>query len=275
MKQDDDWANTLQEKILDSAKYRNTGLHPETVKDLIYQEMQKYSSIRQILKAVRVKLHNIVAPYLGEPNYDVLSEKLDKIIDTSLESHDLQSFCLEVLKQHASTAERIPFMEDFYSQLFTEVGMPSSILDLACGLHPFFFPWMGLPLTTRYYAYDIIQPRIEFINHFFTKIKIEPLAENRDILINPPKFKADLGIFFKEAHRFEKRCRGCNRDFWQNLEVEVLAVSLPTQDLAGTHNLVDYHHKLIKENLETGKPFKEIVFSNEIIYLIEKPGKVD
>ena len=41
------------------------------------------------------------------------------------------------------------------------------VLDLACGLHPLAFPWMGLPLTTQYYAYDIHQPRVDLIGHFF------------------------------------------------------------------------------------------------------------
>ena len=68
------------------------------------------------------------------------------------------------------------FPDNFYQTIFHQTGLPSSLHDLACGLHPLSFPWMGLPLTTLYYAYDIIQPRIDFINHFFSKIGISPMA---------------------------------------------------------------------------------------------------
>jgi 16S rRNA (guanine(1405)-N(7))-methyltransferase len=231
--------------------------------------MPKQNSQKSVLKSVRRKLHNIVAPYLGEPDYAAYSAKLSKIRDSSLQSNELRSFCLEILSEHASTKERIPFHSQFYSELFQEVGKPGSVVDLACGLHPFAFPWMGLPLSIEYHAYDILQPRIDFINLFFTKIGLKPLAENRDILVNPPLIRSDLGLFFKEAHRFEKRQPGCNRNFWQSLIVSNLAISLPTQDLSGTHRLIDYHRQLVLENLPEGSEVKEIEFPNEVLFILK------
>ncbi|MEA3326654.1 MAG: hypothetical protein U9R53_05020, partial [Chloroflexota bacterium] len=241
--------------------------------NLIDQEAPKYSSQKTLKKAVRRKLHNIVAPYLGDPDYEQLLMRLSQIEDSSLDSPHLQSFCLDVLNLHASTAERITHRSDFYNKLFNLTGKPNTILDLACGLHPLAFPWMGLPLTTRYHAFDIIQPRIDFINSFFIKIGLDPLAKNQDILTQPPKIHANLGIFFKEAHRFEKRNHGSNKGFFSSLNVDLLAVSLPNQDLAGTHNLLDQNRNLIYENLPTNKNVSELLIENEIIFLIEKPGQ--
>jgi hypothetical protein len=129
---------------------------------------------------------------------------------------------------------------------------------------------MELPLSTQYHAYDIIQPRINFINLFFENIGLAPLAENRDILVHPPQIHADLGIFFKEAHRIEKRQPGCNRAFWRSLNVDVLAVSLPTQDLSGSHSLLDQHRELVSENLPNKARVEELLFDDEIVFLIEK-----
>ena len=42
-----------------------------------------------------------------------------------------------------------------------------SILDLACAMHPFAHPWMNLPPDCPYLAYDLHQPRVDLINHFF------------------------------------------------------------------------------------------------------------
>ena len=163
--------------------------------------------------------------------------------------------------------------EALYQRLFAATGQPATVLDLACALHPLAFPWMGLPLTTAYYAYDIVQPRVDFINHFFEVLGMAPLAENRDILVNPPDIEADLGIFFKEAHRFEKRQPGCNREFWASLNVKTLAVSLPTQNLAGTHSLLDLHRQLVEANLAPGKILEELIFDKEVIFLIDHPGR--
>jgi 16S rRNA (guanine(1405)-N(7))-methyltransferase len=264
----------LVEKVLNTRKYRHTGLNPQTVHDLIEQEAPQQSSEKALYKAVRRKLHNIVAPYLGDPDYAALSRGLSALESPSLDSPELQAICLEALSSHASTAERIPNQSEFYKRLFAATGTPANILDLACALHPLAFPWMGLPPSTAYHAYDIVQPRLDFINHFFEAVGLTPLAENRDILVDPPQTQADLGIFFKEAHRFEKRQPGCNRNFWANLHVETLAVSLPTQNLSGTHSLLDQHRQLVEANIALGKIREELIFEKEVVFLIAHPGRI-
>lgn len=270
MNAEDKLVQDLSAQIINAKKYRHLSLNPTTIENLIRQEAHLHPSQKAILKAVKRKLHNIVAPYLGEPDYAALTEELSQIEIDAYDSPILKAFCLKVLSQHASAAERIPFMTDFYAQLCQVTCKPGVILDLACGLHPLAFPWMGLPTTVRYYAYDIIQPRVDFINIFFTKIGLAPLAENRDILVDPPEHPADLGIFFKEAHRFEKRQPGCNHAFWEALNVDELAVSLPITDLSGTHSLLEGHRRLVFTNLPKDRQVNEILIGNEIIFLIAK-----
>ena len=270
MNLEDKLIQEMIDHVVDSKKYRHIGLNLSTVEDLIRQEAPHHTSQKAILKAVKRKLHNIVAPYLGDPDYSTQTKELSKLEFYSLDSEPLKAFCLDVLSQHASTAERIPIMAQFYAQLFRAVGQPEVILDLACGLHPLSFPWMGLPTSVRYHAYDILQPRVDFINQFFAKIGLAPLAENRDILVSPPSHPADLGIFFKEAHRFEKRHPGCNRAFWEALDVKTLAVSLPSKDLSGTHSLLESHRKLVHANLPTNRTVREILIENEVVFLLDE-----
>ncbi len=270
MKVENQLVQGLVGQILSTKKYRHLGLNQATVEDLVRQETLQQGSQKATLKAVRRKLHNIVAPYLGQPDYPALTKELFKIEDLALDSPQLKNFCLKVLSQHASTAERIPIMDEFYPQLFHAPGKPQVIFDLACGLHPLAFPWMGLPASVCYHAFDIIQPRVDFINLFLSKIGLTPLAENRDILVNPPEGAADLAFFFKEAHRFEKRQPGCNRAFWSALNVKTLAVSLPATDLSGTHSLQQRHRDLVFSNLPEGLPIQEIKIENEIVFLIDK-----
>jgi 16S rRNA (guanine(1405)-N(7))-methyltransferase len=130
---------------------------------------------------------------------------------------------------------------------------------------------MGLPLNTRYHAYDIHKKRVELINLFFKLQRMEPLAEHIDILVNPPKVQADIAFFFKEAHRFEQRQKGCNRDFWQKLRVKWLLVSLPARSLSGSRNLVKSHRRLVETTME-GEPWtcEELVIENELVFVINK-----
>jgi len=272
MNDQEDLLVELRERILKSRKYRQLGLNPDTVADLIRGELKDNTSEKILRKNVRRKLHNIVAPYLGELDYSALSEQLDQMGPTSLGDENLKKFCLGVLSQHASTAERLPHMSLFYEKLFKVTGKPGTILDLACGHHPFAFPWMNLPTDVKYYAYDIIQPRIDLINQFFVQIGLAPLAVNQDILVKPPQIHADLAIFFKEAHRLEKRQPGSNKKLWAGLNTDILAVSLPTQNIPGTHLLIDQHRNLVQKNLTENQKFSEIVIENELIFIIEQRG---
>jgi 16S rRNA (guanine(1405)-N(7))-methyltransferase len=261
------------ENIEDSRKYRRMGLNHATLTNLISQEAPKHSSQKKLIKAVKRKLHNIVAPYLGDPDYAELYPQLHQLKGKSVTAPAVRAFCQQVLGQHASTAERLPHLESFYQRIFETIGVPESILDLACGLQPFALPWMGLPTSTHYYAFDIVQPRIEFINTFFTTFGLEPLAKNEDILVHPPKIQADAAFFFKEAHRFEKRSPGCNQAFWRSLDVRTLVISLPARNLSGTHSLTDQHRLLVKNNLPENQPMQEVLIEDEMIFIIPHPGE--
>jgi len=260
----------LTREIFASRKYRDLGLPPETLRDLLEQEVSKGRSDSAALQAVREKLHNIVAPYLGDPDYAAIPGELTHAVSSgSMEA--VKAVCVEILASHASTRERIPLLDHFYEQLWTVTGMPGTILDLACGLHPFGLPWMGLPAQTHYYAYDLHSPRIASINQFFTLMDREPLGFAQDILVSPPQIDADVGLFFKEAHRFEQRKKGCNRAFFEALKVRWLLVSLPAADLSGHHSLVERQRKLMNSILAGSNwPVVEILIENELIFCIRK-----
>ncbi len=257
-------------ELLNSRKYCELGLPEVTVRDLIQQEIPKYRTAKEAFKAVRQKLHNIVAPYLGDVDYQRASEDLLNAF-ASGDPQQVRAVCEALLRSHASTRERLTDLRAFYEQLFTITGQPDSILDLACGMNPFAFSWMMLPTTVRYYAYDIHHPRVALINQYFSLIGLQPLAEVRDVLVDPPKVEAEVAFFFKEAHRFEQRRRGCNRDFWRALRVKWLLVSLPVKDLTGHHSIVERQRALMKRSLAgLSWVVTELMFDSEVVFCIQK-----
>jgi 16S rRNA (guanine(1405)-N(7))-methyltransferase len=256
--------------LLASRKYRSLSLPRETLFDLVQQAGQQTADPRELDHIVREKLHRLVAPYLGDPDYPACCHDLDVAFLTHDEAQ-IQAACRKILAAHASTRERLPILPEFYARLFAFTGRPHVLLDLACGLNPFALPWMGLPADTHYYAYDLHQPRLDAINHFFELNKMAPLAIHQDILVNPPAIDADVAFFFKEAHRFEQRRHGCNRQFWQQIHARYLLVSLPTRNLTGSHPKTEQHRRLVMESI-AGLPWhvQEIEFKNEIVFCIEK-----
>ena len=93
----------------------------------------------------------------------------------------------------------------------------------------------------------------------------------RDILLDPPQTPADTAFFFKEAHRFEARKKGCNRAFWISLPVKTIVLTLPAENLTGTHQMRDRQRGLIEKNIEgLGWQLEETEIAGEMIFIIRK-----
>jgi 16S rRNA (guanine(1405)-N(7))-methyltransferase len=260
----------LVRQIHNTRKYRNVEITSATIVDLLKKELPVHNNHRDALKVVRRKLHNIVATYLGDADVPLSKQRLTEAFQSG-DQAQVKVVCSDILASHASTRERISILEDFYSRIFTLTGQPGTILDLACGLNPFTFPWMHLPDTVQYHAYDLNCGRIDLINHYFLLQGLAPNAQADDILVTPPKIQADIAFFFKEAHRFEQRQHGCNLPFWKALHVRYLLVSLPTNSLSGQHPLIEGHRRLVYNLLKNQSwDVQEILFANEIVFCIDK-----
>ncbi|HSN95557.1 MAG TPA: hypothetical protein VLR89_10945, partial [Anaerolineaceae bacterium] len=163
------------------------------------------------------------------------------------------------------------FIEPFAAFLNPYFEQSKTILDLACALDPLILPWLEPGFGTKLLCYDVNSPRIQFLNRYFRAFYPTAQAIRRDVLAEPPKEKADLAIFLKEAHRFEKRRPGCNRDFFLSVPAKTLIVSLPAEDLAGKHSLEAYHTRLIEEAITGfGWDCSKTSIGNELIFVIQK-----
>jgi len=256
--------------ILQNRKYLELNIPREMVIDLIKHEKAAGLEEKAVLKNVRRKMHNIVAPYLGDPNYADAIHWLE-VAYQSNNVEKIKQACTRILKEHASTRERIPYLKDFYEQIFAICGKPGSILDLACGLNPISLLWMNLPSSTDYYAFDIHTPRVNFINQFLVLAGKQPLAEVRDVLVRPPEIRSDIVFFFKEAHRLEQRRKGANRELWRALNVNTLFVSLPSSSLSGQHDLSGQMRRLVQNAIQgLTWSMQEIKIGNELVFCIKK-----
>lgn len=262
--------NELVEAVGRKPAYRTMQIPEATLHDLAEKALTRQPSSRLALKSVRRKLHQIAAPYLGDPDYDRATRSL-QVAFQSYEPQTILTCCREIMTHHTSTRERLSILDGFYQRIFEISGKPASILDLACGLNPLSLRWMALPENTRYQAYDIHSPRVALLNSYFRLEEIPATAFVRDILIDPPADFADVAFLFKEAHRFEEREAGCNRALWLSLKVSYLIVSLPPCSMSGKHDLSLKNRKLVTGIADLEKwHVTELVFPNEQVFVIDK-----
>ena len=254
--------------VKQSQKYRDAS--EETIRALAEVAVRQHKKPKQAIKAVRTQLHSIMAPYLGDPDYGVAAAQLDEAFASGDETAVL-STCRDILHTHLSTRERLPILDSFYARIFVVTGRPRAILDVACGLNPLGFPWMGLTPPVDYYAYDIHQPRIDFLNHYFRLQGLPPLAQLQDVALQPPQAAADLALLLKEMPRFERNYRGRGRPLLESLRVHWLVISFPTVSTHGGRNLTGRYRDFMQQLIAGHDwPTTELLFDGELVFCIEK-----
>ena len=66
--------------VKQSKKYQDTG--EETIRELAVAALQQHRKPKAAVKAVRKRLHSIMAPYLGDPDYVAAAQQLDTAFAT-------------------------------------------------------------------------------------------------------------------------------------------------------------------------------------------------
>ncbi len=255
--------------VKQSKKYRDTS--EETIRLLAVEAVVEHKKPKPAEKAVRKRLHSIMAPYLGDPDYNAAAQLLTDVF-VGGNAAAIRAACRDLMYAHLSTRERLPLLDVFYRDIFAVTGPPRRLLDLACGLNPLAFPWMDLPATgTDFIAYDIHEPRIDFLNHYFILQGLPPLAFLKDLAAEPPAESGDVALFLKEMPRFERNYPGHGRALLEALDVRWLVVSFPTISTHGGRNLTNRYREFFYQIVDGADwPVTELLFDTELVFCAEK-----
>lgn len=254
--------------VKESAKYGDTS--EATIRELAQEAVRQHRKTKAAIKAVRARLHSIMAPYLGDPDYEAAAAQLAAAFAAGDEAA-IDTICLDCLSAHLSTRERLPILSDFYARIFAVTGKPRALLDIACGLNPLALRWMDLPRPFSFYAYDIHEPRIAFINHYFRLEGLAPLAQVQDVAMQPPRPAADVALFLKEMPRFERNYGGRGRPLLEAIRARYLVVSYPTVSTHGGRNLTDRYREFMYQLIQGHNwPVTELLFTGELVFIVEK-----
>jgi 16S rRNA (guanine(1405)-N(7))-methyltransferase len=240
-------------------KYRHVS--PETLSRVASWALVRYRSDKEIVKAAKRKLHQVYAAYLSPK----AAARLAQLVAGPQES---RASCLEAMSFHASTTERLPILEELYGRIFAVTGIPNRVLDLACGLHPFGLPWMGLPETASYHAMDIDCELMALLGGFFSN---QLAAKCRDVLVRPPEEPADLAFLLKAMPCLEQQERGASLRLLRALKVRFAVVSFPVHSLGGrSKGMAEHYAAMAGELIKTlGTDAEVLRYPSEIFYVIE------
>ena len=266
---DETAVDTVVDAIKQSRKYRDTS--EETIRQLAVEAVIEHKKPKPAEKAVRKRLHSIMAPYLGDPDYAAARQLLTDSFSGGDEKV-IRAACRDLMYTHLSTRERLPILDTFYRDIFAVTGPPRRLLDIACGLNPLAFPWMGLPAAgTDFIAYDIHEPRVDFLNHYFVLQGLPPHAYVKDVAVGAPTESGDVALFLKEMPRFERNYPGHGRALLDAIDTRWLVVSFPTISTHGGRNLTNRYREFFQQMIDgSGWSAVELLFDTELVFCAEK-----
>ena len=262
----------LVQAVQKSSKY--AAITPILIEQIAAQELAKGRSHKEALKATKNKLHQIAAVYLTRrPDYDAWLAQLEQAWPNAQAQ---QQVCRALMANHASTKERLPILDDFYSILLRDLPPIHSLQDLACGLNPLTLPWMmqsgALAADFTYWALDIYADLAHFLQSFFALATINGRATATDILHEPPDTQTDVALLFKAAPCLEQVDKQAGQRLLEQVNARVLFVSFPVHSLSGrqrgmVQNYTAHFHEMV-HNLSWR--VEQFEFDTELVFRIWK-----
>jgi len=260
----------LVEAVLKSSKYRN--VCEDLIRNIGMRELSKRRNLKVAIKATKNKLHQIGGAYfLKKPNYDVWLKKLQET--KRLGDKDLfRKTCAKIMSYHYSTRERLNFLSEFYSRIFSLLPPVHSIMDVACGFHPLSIPWMPISDNVKYYAYDIYKDMMDFLDKFMLINNVQGCTEVRDVVQHPPEVKADLAFVLNTIPCLEQIQKSAGLKILESINSKFLAVSFPVKTLGGKEKNMRKHYEAAFNKLTEEKDWdiQRLEFKSELVFLITK-----
>jgi len=270
MERKNDQLDTLVDAIMASSKYKH--VCKELIMYIGAQELSKRRNVKEALKATKNKLHQIGSAYLdSRVHYESWLNEL-RMAALSANRDNLLHGCTRIMNHHASTRERLPILEQFYSEIFTYLPPIRSVLDIACGLHPLAIPWMPLPEDAEYYACDNYQDMMDFLHSWMVIINMQGHTQVCDVIQQCPSYKVDLAFVLKTIPCLEQVDKSTGSRLLHTINADHLVVSFPVHSLGGKRKgMVEHYETHFRELVANEKwEIKKLEFSSELVFVVRK-----
>jgi 16S rRNA (guanine(1405)-N(7))-methyltransferase len=244
----------------------------DLVRSIGRRELRERRTLREAVKATRSKLHQVGGAYLpGHPDYPGWIKQLESL-PADRQSPELRNFCTETMRFHASTRERLPVLETFFTTTLKAITPVKSVLDLACGLNPLALPWMPLEPDAIYYACDIYGDMVSFLSHFFAHLRQNGRVWSCDLSHGMPGESVHLALLLKAIPCLEQLDKGLPLRLLEEIRADHLLVSFPVTSLGGRGKGMRGHYEAHFMDLIAGHAWKieRFEFLGELAFLVTK-----
>jgi 16S rRNA (guanine(1405)-N(7))-methyltransferase len=254
-----------------SRKYRD--LSEATLVRVARWALRTWPDERQATKAAKRKLHQVYAAYLTPSSLAAAEEAAAALSAGGCSAAEKRSACLEAMRHHASTAERLPFLERFYRDLAAELPKVRSVLDLGCGLNPFAVPWMTQPLD-RYVGVDVDERLVVVVNRLDGIWPVRVTGLSHDLASGAPAVDADVVLLLKVIPCLEQQEAGATRRLLAGLRAPWVVASFPARSLGGRAKRMPETYDRLLASLATGWDVRRTrSYPTEVAYFLARsPG---
>ncbi len=253
-----------------SRKYRH--LCDATLARVARWAAERAGAPKKAVKLAKRKLHQVHGAYLTGASQQHVQSFLEGL-PSAAAADRLKPHVRSLLSSHSSTRERIPLLDRLYDRIFSITGVPSRVLDVACGLHPLEIPWMGLPAGTVYIALDIDRRYTEALNVFLPYTGLSARVECWDVLAEVPPWSTDVAFVLKTWPCLERQQPGVAATLVDSLSAAWVVVSFPTHSLGGHRRRMGVYYAEQMERVARHQSWQmtELTFPQEVFFLIRKP----
>lgn len=251
-----------------STKYRQVS--PDLIRQIGERELAKGTRLKEAIKATKDKLHQVGGAFL-EVDLPDARWLADLPASDDGDAAAWRSAILGLMRRHASTRERLPILTDFYAAAFAGLPPVTSVLDLACGLHPLGIPWMPLAPGAQYFAYDIYQGMMDLLNGFFPLAGVQGAAQVWDVALAVPTQPVEVAFILKALPCLEQIDPAAPRRIVDVVQAKRLVVSYPARSLGGRHKGMPTQYAARFRALVADKPWRitEHLFPSELVFVID------
>ncbi|BCY18007.1 16S rRNA methyltransferase [Leptolinea sp. HRD-7] len=245
-------------------------IHPGVIRRVCETESRKGLKSRELVKAIRNRLHQIGGAYLpGDVNPAAFAGELAPL-PRGLSSPEIQDFCRRKMENHASTRERLPFVEHFFHDVLAGLPPVTSVIDLACGLTPLAIPWMPLPAGVEYSALDMYSRLAKSLQVFFDHFGFNGKAETADIVSAPFEKQYDVAFILKTLPCLEQQGKGLATALVDRVNAKTLVISYPLRTLGGSRKGLGATYESDFNRLAEGRDWQiaRFEFPNELVFRV-------
>ncbi len=262
-------ATGLAARILGSAKYRH--LDPGLVHRAAVDAVQRFKSRGEAEKYARRKLHQAFGAFASGSPAEAVSAMVAAV---GSGPGDVREAARHAMRAHASSAERLAWLEPFYEQVTAWCGQPGSVADLACGLNPLAIPWMSLAPDARYWACEVDRALVAALARLDEIMPAAVQVVARDLVASPPELEADVAFLLKTVPTLQQQASDAADRVLRNLTCRHVILSFPRRSLSGRRGYSDDARASAERLAEAGsyQVTGEAEFGDEQVFHLEPGG---